>query len=348
MNMESKTSSLLSTIVLLGFPLVALASTSLFHSPGSLNLINGEWQSKYEKDFDAGLSIHNFAVASLGNIQYRLFAEGKSGVVIGSDGWLFTSEDFATSDNDEAEIADKLSVIKSVQAKLQQQNIKLVVALIPDKSRVYQEYLGRYLRPAKLEARYQTFRKSLQDSNIVAPDILEALSDMKTTTAVFLKADTHWTPAGAKATADVIFKSSAPLVADQPKKQFATSQAAPAIYASDLRKFIPLGWFATEGEKVATAKTTEVNATSDLLGQTTVPITLVGTSYSAIEIWNFAGALEQAFSLNVANQAKEGLGPIPPMMEYLASKDIIVNRPQMVIWEFPERYLNKECVGKCQ
>ena len=42
---------------------------------------------------------------------------------------------------------------------------------------------------------------------------------------------------------------------------------------------------------------------------------------------------------DVVNYAEDGHGPILPMLSYLKSDDFIHHPPQVLIWEFPERYL---------
>jgi alginate O-acetyltransferase complex protein AlgJ len=65
----------------------------------------------------------------------------------------------------------------------------------------------------------------------------------------------------------------------------------------------------------------------------------VGTSYSANPHWNFLGALQQSLHSDVVNYAEDGHGPILPMLKYLQTDAFKNSAPQVVIWEFPERYL---------
>ncbi len=55
--------------------------------------------------------------------------------------------------------------------------------------------------------------------------------------------------------------------------------------------------------------------------------------------WNFVGALKQALHSDVVSYAEDGHGPILPMLSYLKSDDFKNSPPQVLIWEFPERYL---------
>ena len=76
-----------------------------------------------------------------------------------------------------------------------------------------------------------------------------------------------------------------------------------------------------------------------LFANTEVPVALIGTSYSANPNWNFVGALKQALRSDVINDSKDGHGPILPMLAYLKSDAFKNTPPQVLIWEFPERYL---------
>ncbi|HSH13696.1 MAG TPA: hypothetical protein VLA15_08100, partial [Desulfurivibrionaceae bacterium] len=68
-------------------------------------------------------------------------------------------------------------------------------------------------------------------------------------------------------------------------------------------------------------------------------LVLVGTSYSANPLWDFPGALRRYLGKDLINVAEEGQGPFEPMTEYLQSEEFLSNRPSLVLWEFPERYL---------
>jgi alginate O-acetyltransferase complex protein AlgJ len=76
-----------------------------------------------------------------------------------------------------------------------------------------------------------------------------------------------------------------------------------------------------------------------LFGDEKIPVALVGTSYSANPLWNFAGFLEEALQTDVINAAEEGQGPFETMKTYLASAAFRDNPPELVVWEIPERYL---------
>ena len=126
--------------------------------------------------------------------------------------------------------------------------------------------------------------------------------------------------------------------------QYGILLAAPILSGAILR--LPLGILADRVssrtlwlyQMLAVIPTDLVDA-AGLLGDVELPVALVGTSYSANPAWNFAGALRQHLQRDLSNHAEDGQGPIVPMLKYLQSEEFKNSPPQLVIWEFPERYL---------
>lgn len=335
--------SLLSVLVLVGGPVMALATPTVFKSPGNLDIVNGSWTLAYEKAFDASFSIRDFAISTWAGIQYVGFHEGRPGVLVGQDGWLFSSEDFALYPDGDAQIATKLTLITSIAQQLARRNVTLVVALIPDKSRLYAAELGRYSRPPELADRYAAFGAALKANGIVAPDLLGPLLASTNQVQTFLRTDTHWTPAGADAVAVVLASTLAPMLSASPQSSFTTTDLEERAHHGDLLNFLPLGILAPLGpqpDHFRPTQTTKQDAGDlGLFDEIQIPVALVGTSYSANPLWNFAGAISQRSGAEVLNVAQEGKGPFLPMLEYLASDEFKSAPPTVVVWDIPERFL---------
>ena len=206
------------------------------------------------------------------------------------------------------------------------------------------------VRPARIHANlYQDFHARVAADKILAPDLLGPLQQAKQQgQQVFLRTDTHWTPAGAEIVARQLaltIAAKTPL-SGQPQR-FVTETEETVEHKGDLRRFLPLDPLfenlmpAEEPlQKRVTRASEEQPAADDaLFADREVPVTLVGTSYSANPSWNFVGALKQALHSDVLSYAEDGHGPILPMLSYLKSDDFKNNPPQVLIWEFPERYL---------
>ena len=74
-----------------------------------------------------------------------------------------------------------------------------------------------------------------------------------------------------------------------------------------------------------------------LFGDVSIPITLVGTSFSLRG--NFHGALQEALSCEVLNAARDGAGFLQSMKDYVKDDAFRTAKPNLIIWEVPERFL---------
>ena len=304
----------------------------------------GEQAARYEQNFNEALPFRDAAISTWGVLEYTLLREGREGVLVGENGWLFTDEEVAFYEGAAAETARKLAFIDQARTRLAERGATLVVALVPDKSRVYAEHVGRPL-PSYTGARYRAFRAALVAEGVLAPDLLTPLQNAKTDAPVYFRTDTHWTPAGAEVAAATL----ADALADKGisglfETEYKTETTGRRPYEGDLLKFLPLGVLRSRlGPPPDDLESRRTSATSDagggLFGAQTVPVTLVGTSYSADETWNFAGALQRELGADVLNLAAEGQGPLPPMRAYLDSAELRDTPPTLVVWEIPERYL---------
>lgn len=304
----------------------------------------GEQAARYERTFNEALPFRDAAISTWGVLEYTLLNEGREGVLVGSDDWLFTDEEVAFYEGAAAETARKLAFIDQTRTRLAEHGATLIVALVPDKSRVYAEHVGRPL-PNYTSARYGAFRADLVAGGVLAPDLLTPLQNAKTDTQVYLRTDTHWTPAGA----EVVAATLADALADKDipglfEAEYETETTGQRPHEGDLLKFLPLGVLRSRlgppPDHLETRRTQNVSGSSGgLFGAQTVPVTLIGTSYSADDTWNFAGALQKELGADVLNLAAEGRGPLPPMRAYLDSPELRDTPPTLVVWEIPERYL---------
>ncbi|MNP19802.1 Alginate biosynthesis protein AlgX precursor [compost metagenome] len=267
-------------------------------------------------------------------------------MVIGKDGWLFTDEEFKPAPS-ATQLDDNWALIRGVQQELERRGVKLVLAIIPAKSRLYPEYLGREQPAALHAALYRDFLNRARQSGMAAPELLETLRQAKDNGQVFLRTDTHWTPLGAEAVAQRLGAAiRAGEGRDLPQQDFVTETGKPAAHKGDLLSFLPLDPLFSEllpqADQLEARKTHAADdaAGADLFGDSAQPqVALVGTSFSANPRWNFAGALKQALSADLINYAKDGKGPLDPMLELLQDEGFRQKPARLLVWEFPERYL---------
>lgn len=306
--------------------------------------LNGGATAHLEKLYRDGLPHRQLAVEMVGAARYLLLGEGRRGVVAGDDGYLFTDEEFRSPENMDALVTGSVARIADISKRLADRNIRLIMVPLPMKSDVYGEELRRHAASAVMAKQiYDGFQAQLAAHGILSVDARSALVAARDDQQVFLKTDTHWTPAGAQAVADAVAehvlgeKAGLYEMVEEPQQQV----------EGDLVKYVTGGVFArlsglgteTVTPYALTAKTEGVQV-DDLFGDATnIPVALVGTSYSANELWSFASFLSFRSGLDVANAALVGQGPVAPMRKYLASLDEGAAQPESIIWEFPVRFL---------
>lgn len=332
-------------VLAIGF-LAALASPVL-RSPPEAELWDGSWTAAVEEELLEGSALRSVATTTWGALDLLVFRQGLPGVLVGRDGWLFTTEEFAPG-----EVAERFTTespvaeIRSAATRLEADGVDLQVVLIPAKARVHEEALGRYRLPEAAEARYGVLKATLQEAGVDVVDGAAAMAGASGGESLFLRTDTHWTPAGARAVAA--------RVAERIEARHAGSEWLGAHsydleadgetqVEGDLLAFVPLGPLAgavgPEPDRVTMVHAVQTGGEDGgILGDVHLPVTLVGTSYSADPRWGFADALRAGLGSDVLVAADEGAGPFDPMWAYLEGEAYRTSRPDVVVWEIPERY----------
>lgn len=293
---------------------------------GFLPFLSGKVIASFEKKYEENLIIRDHMIGVWGAVQYGLFKSGGKKVVVGSNDWLFTTEEFDHQTEGQKAEARLLHLVESVNNHLKAHNIQLVVALVPSKARIYPEYLAGHHVSASRLAVYERFHDAVTAMGIQAPDLAQLYLEHKNDgVPLYLRLDTHWTPEGAELAAKQIATEVPEGFLE--KVTFTTDKKSDEKIEGDLEKYIKTGpfsfWLAPEQDKIERRATEKSGETSDagLFGDEVIPVALVGTSYSAIDKWNFEGALKEALGADVLNLADEGQGPLQPMAKFMKETD---------------------------
>lgn len=311
-----------------------------------LSTLDGSRQRQLETRFDDGFPGRRLSLNLWTAFEVAVFGDGRPGVVIGRDGWLYTDEEFKLVDQADRHFADNIAYIKGVADRLAKAGIPLLVTVVPAKAEVYAQHLGeRQPDPAQATLQARTMA-ALAEAGVPAIDLAPAIEAGEASGQTFFRTDTHWTPYGARLAADaVVAAMQARGLASDATRQGDHRMVAGASqpHRGDLLSFLPLDpYFESllpQPDTVVIEKPeAPAAAGDDLFGDAAAPaVALVGSSYSANPLWNFRGWLEAGLDEAVANYAKEAVGPFPPMAAYLASDDLRAARPRAVIWELPVR-----------
>lgn len=300
----------------------------------------GIWPARFEKLFNETLIVYEPVRRFWGRAEYTLLGQGRKGVVVGQNGWLFSDEEFACPHAAATNLQKNLDFVKEVAGQLSQHGVQLVVALVPAKNRIYQSQLGALQLTSCRQTLYSEAVDGLTSRGVTVVNLLGSMQAALTevnTPDLYLHTDTHWTPAGASLAARTI-AATMPKIGESLSFRSRTAEAKP--YEGDLLRYLPgvTGDLVAPDQLAIPATEAAAAAGGDLFGESVPAITLVGTSYSANANWNFEGALKTALKADVLNVADEGQGPFTVMDAYLASPTWQQTPPKLVIWEMPERY----------
>lgn len=335
--------------VLLIVPVLGLGVT--MKNTLSENVLDHEWldgtvTERFEKEVHGTSPL----LSSLGdiyrNLRFWAFGEASRGALIGEEGWLFTTEEFI-SDPVSAEIhlQDNLQEIITTIHHLRENGVSVLVALLPDKSRVLHSMLGDYSQSPHAQQRYHRVRQTLMLSGIFVPDLRPRLLQHDAR-EIFFKTDTHWTPKGSRIVAETLneeIRWLTPELTD--RTAFAESGFSRELHQGDLKKFAPSLALDAPHEAyfsptIASLPQEDLSAQT-LFGDIAHDIALIGTSFSANPRWSFADHLRLETQSHILNLAKEGQGVLEPMRELQQSGFFANTPPKLLIWEIPERYLSR-------
>ena len=255
----------------------------------------------------------------------------------GRDDWLFRTEvDLDTQFTlGEGTYAALGRFVKALNAR----GVQVVLLDLPRRGLLASDQLLPADR-ARYDARtaLANYRRALQrfrDVGFIVPDYGK-LIEKTDGTEYYFRRDGHWTPDGARRTADLIAETvkALPLYATLRKKTFTTKRQGltrhPGVLAIVASQICGGNYPAEVVHGYVTSP-----EESDLFGEDPLPeITLVGTSFSATSTYHFAGFLQQALQTDVLNAALTGGNFDGALAQYLPTDAFQESPPKLMIWEF--------------
>jgi alginate O-acetyltransferase complex protein AlgJ len=309
----------------------------------------GSSTSTLEKQFDSHLPARDTLIATANALRYRLTFGANEQVRLGRDGWLFLTEELRFQPNASANMAARIALLQGASQMLARDGVTLVVALVPDKARVLSGYLAAGRLPDDSQHRYPDALRALRQRGVMTVDLLQPLA--ASPIPAYHRTDTHWNQHGAQLAAQAIADAIRALHLGLDPTSFATtSSGAASERVGDLLRLMGLehapNALRPPPDQEALALTRQTSAEPDvgLLGDSSVPVVLTGTSYSLRG--NFHGYLQQALRAKVLNSAHDGAGFLQATTAYLKDDAYRSAKPKVLIWEVPERFLGMKLEGE--
>ncbi|MEY2954094.1 MAG: hypothetical protein RLZZ401_2181 [Pseudomonadota bacterium] len=353
-----------------------MAKTSLLHSAAGATLVLvmawGAWQvvaavrqgleyphtlsdfregrstQAIEKQIDQKLPAREWLIAGANALRFRLMHGAADQVRLGQSDWIYLTDEVRHHASAQANQVARIDLLAQTARSLQAQGVQLLVLLVPDKARVYPQYLPEGAAPGFTQARYAQALQALRDKGVPTVDVLAplALAARDTRQPVYYRTDTHWNMLGARVAAQAVAQAVKTMPLELPDTRFVTESSSPqAPRPGDLLRLmgllqVPNFWRPQPDEEAATVtrQTSADVATGGLLGNAAgPPVVLVGTSYSLRG--NFQGQLQEALSAKLLSTAKDGGGFLQAASDYFADEAFQSDKPKLIIWEVPERFL---------
>jgi len=302
--------------------------------------VDGKLLRKFEQVYDKRFFLREPSVQLWADARFQLFGEGTQGVVLGKDGWLYTSQEYRVPNDLDANLASQLAQIAQVEQQLAEHGKHLVLLPLPMKLDIYATHAERAFDP-RVASLYDRFVADLQLRRLDVVPLRDAYLRNLAGPRLFLKSDTHWSPDGARLSAYELARQRPRLLGDQ---VYVSHKAGDKTVKGDLMNYLQFDHARLApqfgGNPIELYETLKAAQGSDeLFAEQAQSLLLVGTSYSKIDDWNFVGFLKEALNRDLLSVAVEARGPFEAMNQFLTSDQLHNPQIDTVIWEFPLRTL---------
>lgn len=266
---------------------------------------------------------------------YRLLVEGL-------DGTLFrTRSDLKTDFSIKRE---NIAYFEEFNKALKSKGTNLVIVMPPTRGILFSDKITpaqkaeyKFDEKAAFDS-YLKFAGRIRETGVTVTDF----ADLKPPVAgYFYKRDHHWTPEGAKDSAQRAAKAikALPVYKDLKSTPFKTELTGQSKKPGSFSEFINAECQSAIPDEPVNKYETSA-AEEDLFGSKKPQVTLIGTSNCREEAAaNFPGWLRESLSADVENLSIGGGGIDTPMLSYLTSGEYAKNTPKILVWEMASHYL---------
>lgn len=268
----------------------------------------------------------------------------------GYDRWLFRSE---------VDLANRFGMTPSMELQFARlirafadKGTRVVMAVQPTRGlmhrdKVRPDHAHGFHAPEAIRS-VRDYLEQMRRSGAVVPDVMPIIEQLPEQD-YFFRRDHHWTPYGARITAEIVAEAikSLPEYARVPRKRYLTEKGVVLSKDGTMNRALDRLCGNNYGfQYVQGYRTIPLADDADaLFGDVEDPqVVLVGTSNSAerseeTKNYNFDGYLKDFLSVDILNHAQPGAGEAGALLNYLMSQDYDVKTPpRILIWELPVNF----------
>lgn len=305
------------------------------------NILSGESTRRFTK-----LLNQHFVMGSTFNqiergMLWNLTGDLGPGVRAGCSEWLFLADELTLHPDRNKSAQFRAALAAQLDSRLKERGIKLLMVVVPDKTRIESAHLCGLRRSVQFDKRVVNWLALLKPHGIGTLNLTAVLDS--TPGERYYRTDTHWNETGAYAAAKTVAARLSELQWAALAAGATLPEAARIERSGDLVHLAGLdglpGFLRPGMERVQATEVAPITVESDdLFGDAGLPaIALIGTSYSRNS--NFVPFLEHQLGEPVANLAKDGGDFAGAAAAFFAGATFRDYPPKVVIWEIPERVI---------
>jgi alginate O-acetyltransferase complex protein AlgJ len=272
---------------------------------------------------------------------WNLTGDWGASVRAGCGDWLFLTDELEVYPDRQKSAQFRASLAAKLNERLSERGIKLLMVVVPDKTRIESAQLCGLNRSVLFDKRVVNWLAVLQSNNVNYFNLNDILSN--TQGDRYYHTDTHWNESGANIAAKAVASNLAERKWVAENGTAVTLNQARTERSGDLIHLAGLdglpGFLRPKPELAQITVVPPIAvASDDLFGDAGMPtMALIGTSYSRNS--NFVPFLEHHLGEQVANLARDGGAFSGAATAYFSGATFRDNPPKVVIWEVPERVI---------
>lgn len=276
-------------------------------------------------------------------LRWRLMGDLGPQVAQGCPGWLFYRDGLRPQAGEAAAAAAyarRVALMRHWAQVLRARGVQLVVATVPDKSRIEAAHLCGLPVSATMQARLDDWQRRLAEAGVPQVDLRPALAALP---QAYYRTDVHMAPAGAEAAADAIGRTALPMLGGPGTQRFDDQRgAAPEPRMGDLIVLagldtLPEGWRPAL-ERFTPERIVPVASGGLLDAGPSAEVLLVGDSNGLRS--EFPGRLGRQLGREVWTLSHDGGYFSGAMLAALAQKERWPTSLKLVVWTFSELSLS--------